>query len=416
MHTPSKIENAPSLRKPSQSPSFEVIPIRNAHDPQEREAEALADGFWRPQVSSSPLTQSSTRRLREDDVGWISRTVLDIPPHGFPVPAPIQKWLAPRLGTDLSDVRLHVGPRAHDSAKRVRARAFTLGTDIVFASGEYNPGSSSGRRLLTHELTHVAQERRVASTTPALRRSPGSPAGGCGICFGSPREAGKVAHELIQNAFRSLYGASVVTEFPLLPSAMDDNGRLDLAVFTGDNKVGIGEIKPNNIAGYLQGDLDLFWYEQQLTRLGFSVGRLRLPPPLPGISFIDPRSPGCSQTMYVEPPVHGIYSYSCEPDFKELRLRCKCEDDERVRIRVPVPESARKRIYDWARSVVKSGEDVSVAADRFIRQNRDLVNFILYGGTGVIVLLLLDDLGGGIADDILIPIILALQRAAWQYR
>ena len=38
------------------------------------------------------------------------------------------------------------------------AKAFTTGSDIYFRQGEYNPGSSGGRELLAHELTHVVQQ------------------------------------------------------------------------------------------------------------------------------------------------------------------------------------------------------------------------------------------------------------------
>ena len=65
--------------------------------------------------------------------------------------------------------------RAHRSARdalarSVQARAFTTGSDIYFAGGEYSPRSSSGQQLLAHELTHVVQQRG-APTTGELRVS-----------------------------------------------------------------------------------------------------------------------------------------------------------------------------------------------------------------------------------------------------
>ncbi|WP_442941950.1 eCIS core domain-containing protein [Nostoc sp.] len=41
----------------------------------------------------------------------------------------------------------------------IQARAFTTGQDVFFRSGEYNPGSRGGQELLTHELTHVVQQK-----------------------------------------------------------------------------------------------------------------------------------------------------------------------------------------------------------------------------------------------------------------
>jgi hypothetical protein len=59
------------------------------------------------------------------------------------------------LGADLSGVRVHVGPEAAS----IGALAFTVGSDLYFAPGQYNPGSPQGQRLLGHELTHVVQQR-----------------------------------------------------------------------------------------------------------------------------------------------------------------------------------------------------------------------------------------------------------------
>jgi hypothetical protein len=62
-----------------------------------------------------------------------------------------------RFGRDFSDVRVHTGTQAADAANAVNARAFTVGKDIVFSAGQYNPGTVEGDRLLAHELTHVVQ-------------------------------------------------------------------------------------------------------------------------------------------------------------------------------------------------------------------------------------------------------------------
>jgi len=62
-----------------------------------------------------------------------------------------------RFGQDFSHVRVHTDARAADSARAVNARAYTVGRDIVFGRGEYAPESDGGRRVLAHELTHVAQ-------------------------------------------------------------------------------------------------------------------------------------------------------------------------------------------------------------------------------------------------------------------
>jgi len=62
------------------------------------------------------------------------------------------------LNADFSGVRVHTDSGADGLNRSLSAKAFTTGSDIYFRQGEYNPGSSSGRELLAHELTHVVQQ------------------------------------------------------------------------------------------------------------------------------------------------------------------------------------------------------------------------------------------------------------------
>lgn len=63
------------------------------------------------------------------------------------------------LGADFSDVRVHRDGAAAESASAVSAHAYTVGNDVVFGSGRYDPASPTGQRTLAHELTHVVQQR-----------------------------------------------------------------------------------------------------------------------------------------------------------------------------------------------------------------------------------------------------------------
>ncbi len=78
---------------------------------------------------------------------------------GSPLEPDVRSFMESRLGQDFSDVRVHTGPRADESARAVNAHAYTVGTDVVFRSGGYEPESDGGRRTLAHELTHVVQQR-----------------------------------------------------------------------------------------------------------------------------------------------------------------------------------------------------------------------------------------------------------------
>jgi hypothetical protein len=70
----------------------------------------------------------------------------------------VRAQMEPTLGADLSGVRVHTGSEADSLNRAVSARAFTTGSDVFFRKGEYNPGTSSGRELIAHELTHVVQQ------------------------------------------------------------------------------------------------------------------------------------------------------------------------------------------------------------------------------------------------------------------
>jgi hypothetical protein len=77
------------------------------------------------------------------------------------------------LGQDLSDVRIHTDDTADALARSVAARAFTTGSDLYFAKGEYSPGSSGGDQLLAHELSHVVQQRGAPTSGPLQVSEPG---------------------------------------------------------------------------------------------------------------------------------------------------------------------------------------------------------------------------------------------------
>ncbi|HLI83229.1 MAG TPA: GNAT family N-acetyltransferase [Bryobacteraceae bacterium] len=80
---------------------------------------------------------------------------------GWPLPREVREKMENAMNASFSDVRIHVGPEA----AAIGAIAFTWGSDIHFAPGQYNPHTPHGQFLLGHELTHVVQQRagRVAN-------------------------------------------------------------------------------------------------------------------------------------------------------------------------------------------------------------------------------------------------------------
>ena len=104
------------------------------------------------------------------------KTVSEDPPppnvrsDGTPLLADTRKFMEKRLGHDFGEVRVHSDRAASALADRMHARAVTIGDDIFVGSGQSQLDTAEGTRLLTHELTHVAQQRLGGAPAPALAR------------------------------------------------------------------------------------------------------------------------------------------------------------------------------------------------------------------------------------------------------
>lgn len=106
---------------------------------------------------------------------------------GEPLPGSVRDFFEPRFGQDFSQVRVHADSQAEEAARAVQARAYTLGSHVVFGSGQYAPFTADGQRLLAHELTHVVQQggsvnpvtlqrqRRTEARPPARPQAPRRP-------------------------------------------------------------------------------------------------------------------------------------------------------------------------------------------------------------------------------------------------
>ena len=80
---------------------------------------------------------------------------------GKPLPEATKSDMETVFGADFSSVSVHTGEPAAQLSREINARAFTHGSDIYFNKGEYQPGTSTGKHLLAHELTHTVQQGRT---------------------------------------------------------------------------------------------------------------------------------------------------------------------------------------------------------------------------------------------------------------
>ncbi|WCB93501.1 hypothetical protein DSM104299_02214 [Baekduia alba] len=96
-------------------------------------------------------------------------------------------WSDAALGGRGDHVRVHHDAGAARLASAVSARAFTVRNDVFFGAGEYRPHTALGRKLIAHELTHVAQQRGSAIGGSLRVTEPGD---------AQERDADRVAGEL----------------------------------------------------------------------------------------------------------------------------------------------------------------------------------------------------------------------------
>ncbi len=96
---------------------------------------------------------------------------------GQTLPNTDRSFVERRFGVDFSGVRIHTDSNAVQMNRELNAQAFTHGRDIYFGAGRYSTNTSSGKRLLAHELTHVVQQTHrldaTDSPTASIRQSRG---------------------------------------------------------------------------------------------------------------------------------------------------------------------------------------------------------------------------------------------------
>lgn len=142
-------------------------------DPAEDEADVVAEQVMRKRVDEpGPKMVGGVRISRKpasdteiaDDASEAVEPVLKS--GGEPLDSMTRGFMESRFGHDFSSVRVHTGSQAAQSAEAVNARAYTVGSNIVFGSGAFEPHSSSGKQLIAHELAHVLQQ------SSSVRRMP----------------------------------------------------------------------------------------------------------------------------------------------------------------------------------------------------------------------------------------------------
>jgi outer membrane protein OmpA-like peptidoglycan-associated protein len=199
---------------PAATPSIQRKPsISSPGDAFEREADSVADRVMRMAEPAAiaqgpPAIQRKCAKCEDDDKKKLhakrsnafdqatapdtDAAVQATRQGGAPLSHAARAFFEPRFGHDFSQVRVHADGEAAQAARSVQARAYTLGRDIVFGSGQYAPSTRSGKHLLAHELTHVVQQAGGAAA--GVQRAPPAPSTKAGSDFdivGKPEQSAR---------------------------------------------------------------------------------------------------------------------------------------------------------------------------------------------------------------------------------
>ncbi|MFB8789832.1 MAG: DUF4157 domain-containing protein [Potamolinea sp.] len=108
------------------------------------------------------LQRRSANQAETSEVPPIVHDVLRSP--GQSLDDGTRSFMESRFGHDFSGVRVHTDGKAAESAQSVNALAYTVGRDVVFGARQYTPGTTEGKHLLAHELTHVVQQHEMGES------------------------------------------------------------------------------------------------------------------------------------------------------------------------------------------------------------------------------------------------------------
>ena len=337
----------------------------------EREAERVADQIMRMPVAGTddaPLIQRTcvncTKELQQERIQRVcseceeelqrkpvqnrggpevhsdlAEEIDSIRRGGTRLPQRVREFFEPRFGHDFSEVRLHTGGRAGETARSVDALAYTIRDHIVFSPGRYQPETDAGRRLLAHELTHVVQQRaskpthcfanstagsplaisqRAASNSPIQRLANPALAPGTMPCPIATTSAGSVATDILFPLGSSVLDpAALAAIAAFLPSwrafGADDPIRIDgFASLDGDEPAnwmlscaraqvvrdelkdptsGIPGVPGGLIEIFAHGETDEFGSALPPNRRATIASNLALPPPAPPLPCNLPTNP-----------------------------------------------------------------------------------------------------------------------------
>ncbi|WP_211263111.1 DUF4157 domain-containing protein [Thioalkalivibrio nitratireducens] len=141
--------------------------MREPAGPEEAMREAFEESETLQRQEGEEIAQARAAREAGTEVDEVAGQPLDAETEaaiearigrGDPLREGVLHDMQTRFGRSFEQVRIHTDAEAAALCARIRARAFTVGSDVFFGPGEFDPGTERGRNLLAHELAHVVQQ------------------------------------------------------------------------------------------------------------------------------------------------------------------------------------------------------------------------------------------------------------------
>ena len=161
-NNPAKAGNKPAKTEAKTKPSLNPAQMMQAPETLRSEDVLSAQKQLGNQVVQRALDKGQPGDEAADQHGNlrkdIAQEIQQKRGSGSPLPGNLHHEVSQKLGRSFSDVRIHTDNKADKLSRSISARAFTIGSDIFFKGGVFEPGSTQGRETLMHELTHVVQQ------------------------------------------------------------------------------------------------------------------------------------------------------------------------------------------------------------------------------------------------------------------
>lgn len=166
-------------------------------------------------------------------------------------------FMSSKFGADFNEVAIHKDKRAHELASQIHARAFTVGKDIYFNEGEYQPNTSEGKHLLAHELTHTLQQSKEIKRADEENQYELKRSSGAAVKLGT-----RVTYSLEANS-----GGKILDSYSYNWVVLDAAGRRFYTESTTTPYVSLAAIMPGDYLVQVQIiDSDGGWVEQAFVK------------------------------------------------------------------------------------------------------------------------------------------------------